>query len=121
MSIAIVARRHAARRQWGLLVAVSAARGGNGIACGSDGCGAVAMGLLVAVTAAAQRQWVRAIRFLAKQNDGRICKKAFVVREEIPGFAGRKRVRQQISSCKSVEKANLQERLLANKYYTNIK
>ena len=106
MSIVIVARR---------------LRRSGEIACGSDGCGAVAMGLLVAVTAAAQRQWVRAIRFLAKQNDGRICKKAFVVREEIPGFAGRKRVRQQISSCKSVEKTNLQERLLASKNYTNFK
>jgi hypothetical protein len=68
-----------------------------------------------------RRQWMRAIRFLAKLNDIRICKKVFVVREEIPGFARRKRARQQISSCKSVEKANLQERLLASKYYTNIK
>ena len=104
-------------------------RAGEHCDCGSDGCGAVAMGLLAAVMecgAAAMgdclwRQWVRAVRFLAKLNDIRICKKAFVVREEITGFAGRKRVRQQISSCKSVEKANLQERLLANKYYTNIK
>ena len=104
-------------------------RRGGEIACGSDGCGAAAMGLLAAVMecgAAAMgdclwRQWVRAVRFLAKLNDIRICKKAFVVREEITGFAGRKRVRQQIFSCKSVEKANLQERLLASKNYTNFK
>jgi len=48
-------------------------------------------------------------------------RKAFVVREEISGFARRKRARQQISSCKSVEKTNLQERLLASKNYTNFK